>query len=571
MKIYKTLFVSLVLFLSGSIYGLIPLDTILLGNIEDKYDVEKIDPLDSIFIKNKGKLEAGELNHRKEMALYRGIFEEGQNTVNYCKMAEKIRYGNYWDKSQSKRSIVATLQYVGLDIVTRALASYAKKLDFSEDEYDNLTQNLTQNFCSPNMSIISIPELASNMSIQFKSKSSYSLPSFKNNPLFPQYLLQMSHQDKITEREFLYTVKLFKSFCSWGNDATNLRLLVPLVRNAAVMSFVARQLGGQSINWDRTENRLYLEKDNKTVQVLCDGYLCRKVSKLDFDEKYVSALGSLNISDDVKRLYCDDFRDAHYSVFEQDKKILKLIKGRSLTDEKIMVSQFLSLVAGVPDLLVGSERFANAKSLVIKALESVWSKWAALSLANNKKTLAFEESLTVELVDRKYYFNSSIRKFQVEFDVNLGELDRVNQLVGKIRTSFDLNISKKFLFWIKKEWAKRTVDRVEHTKALKRRMAIIVAKELNKSQHKMKLNIWNKGPEDLIVDELLFQIENFKGHYYKITDTGNETIKIGLNYAPFALKYIRNKYLINKKLQEINPPNNKDQAKINPILTKPLR
>ena len=64
----------------------------------------------------------------------------------------------------------------------------------------------------------------------------------------------------------------------------------------------------------------------------------------------------------------------------------------------------------------------------------------------------YEEQHSIEVVDRDLYFRKSIQKFKVVFDINLGEFDRHNQYIGKLKTNFKLKLPFTFSDWVRDTW-----------------------------------------------------------------------------------------------------------------------
>ena len=82
---------------------------------------------------------------------------------------------------------MATLQYIGIDLTLRAISDYSKELELKRGDFNNLIQNLTNNFCSKNMTIISQRQLKKNFELKFNSnKEKVQVPSIEKNPFFSE-------------------------------------------------------------------------------------------------------------------------------------------------------------------------------------------------------------------------------------------------------------------------------------------------------------------------------------------------------------------------------------------------
>ena len=526
--------------LSGRCYSLVPLESLMLGDLTQDY-VEASDPIEYIFRtdvtvdKNCKKVEK---KYKRAMGVYRGFINEGENLNNFCKQKPKVEYAERWNREQVKRSLAATLQFIGLDLTVRALAAYANSLEFSKAEYGNLVDNLTGNYCSQNISIISLRQLKKNMLLKFDRKEKFPFPKLQGNSLYPEGIRKGTFKDQAEEKEFIQTVQLFKSFCSWGNDVSNYRLLVPLLRHPIVMSFVIRQLANLRLDWEELDNKIVLLDTPSSIQVFCENLICRKVTTDTFRRKIHRGVGTNDLQDDFRRLYCQDFRDTDFRIRKQEPKILKIIDGLSFDEQNLMVSHFISLLTGQPDLFVRAGKFEEGKKFMRASMDQAWEQWAVGQSRNFDKSLYYEEALTVEKIDNKLYFEKARKNFSVVFDVNLGEFDRINQKVGKIKTAFNIQVPKKFLHWARRQWVSFEPNQVKERAWIINVFKRTIKESVFQAKSKFRIAPWTANLEALIVKELLLQLGMYKTSPFDITDEGLQVIPIELNYAPFALKYI---------------------------------
>lgn len=535
-------------------HALSPLKSIILGDLTNQYVESVQDPLDYIFQVKTKEQEKNEYDLREELALYRGFLEEGVSLDNFCKAEPTIKYPSVWDKAQVTRSFLSNMQYIGLDLTSRALGKYGKYFEFTEEEYNTLVDNLVGNYCSRNISIMSLNSIRENLKIKFSKENNFQLPSVTGNALFPKKFNSMIPEEKARENEFYQTLELFKSFCSWGGDHENLRLLVPLVRNAQVMAFIIRQMSSIRLEWNEFKRGFKLENYKDTSKVLCQGLICRKASRKDLETKLPRGIGSKSIADDLKRVYCQNLRDADYKLKDQAPKIRQMIKERTFDDENLLTSHLISLITNVPDLFVRSEKFSNAKEFMRASLDSSWDQWSLKQADRFKNELLFEESMTIELVKRKFYYDPFKPKFAVIFDVNMGEYDRVFQRRGKVRTRFDIKLSKGMLAWVRKTLLNADPKKPKQKDFVYTRVEQSVVDAVELAKFKFKIPPWKKGLEKLIAREIINQVVSLFDDPYQMNETGMVSIPVEFNYGIFALKYIHSKHLVekNQKLIEKN-------------------
>lgn len=518
-------------------WALAPVESLVLGNFSEDYSENKTDPLNYVF-SNDANVKSTPAEFKTKISLYRGFYEEGKNTVNYCSQVRSITYANDWEKQQVKRSTMALVQYIGLDLITRALPLYAKKLEYTRDEYDNLINGLVGNYCSANLSVISKRELLNNFLLKYHKENTFQLPSVEGNPFFPDNLDSYLPPKKAIEQEFLYTVKLFQALCSWSGNPSNPGLMAPILKNSSLMAFFARQMSNQSIGWKELGNSLYLKDDKNTVQVWCENLVCRKVSNEVLVRKFQYSIGGTSINEDLKRLYCEDFTRADYNTDDNDPKIVKIMKSTSFDDEIFMNSQFIALITGVPDFFLRAEKFTNGEDLMRANIDYNWTKWAKNATSKLNTDLLYEEPLALELVPFNLYTNRQSSKLKVAFDVNMGEFDRINQRNGKVRMAFKIKVSNKFLDYYRRAQKEAQLAEGSERFRLMNRLTHQLEADVDKARAKLIIPPWKGNIAGIISTQLTSQIIETPERYLNFRGPGFQEIEVEINYGLFALKYI---------------------------------
>ena len=535
-KLYLLLFIITVATLNQCAWALAPLESLVLGNFSENYSENETDPLNYVF--SRDKYQSTDAGFKRELAVYRGFYEEGKNTLNYCKVNREIRYSTEWEKVQVMRSVLSEIQYIGLDIISRALPQYAKALEFNKEEYINLIDGLIGNYCTANLSVISTKELRNNFLIKFEKENNFKLPSVTGNPYFPDNMDSYINPKIAMEQEFKYTVKLFQTICSWSGNPNNPGLLVPILKNPALMSFFFRQMNNKVIDWKESQNLLFLKEDQSTVQVLCDNLICRRTFRENFFSKIFYSTGGTDLSEDFRRLYCEEFSKADYLPNDSDKRLSKIMNSITMDEENFINSQFIALITGVPDFLLRLEKYSKGEDLLRSSMDYTWNKWAKGQVNMLNRELYFEEPLLLELIDRSLYFNPKESALKVAFDVNLGEFDRINQRSGKVSVNFKIFIQRNFLQYYRetlKNLDPRDKTQKEH---LLKRFKLQLERDILLAKEKFIIPPWKGDLEAIIATELTEQLIIIPDKYFKIPITGIETIDVELNYGLFALKYI---------------------------------
>ncbi len=544
------------LFITGVLprlsYGLVPLESLLLGDFSDRYEVEITDPLYYIFRdikREKSALNRQSIDQEKllKFVLYRGMIDEGHNLNNKCKKRPSLDFATRNELSNAKRVFLSTLQFLTLDLSTEYMARYAQYFDFSNEEYRNLVNNLIGNYCSQNLTTISLKQLKQNMLARFSKGRGIDLPTLENDPFFPKSLGRVNSGPQARKQEFAWTLELFKSSCSWANEVDNARLLVPLARNPIIAASVIRELSGIGLSWERKLEKIVKIPVESSLQISCRNMICRRNDKVTFLRQIPQTVGSSSIEDDFERLYCNEFRDLDYKVKNQEPKIENHIKQLTFDDQYLLTGQLVALMTGYPDFMVQADKFSDLMTFMRSPMDKSWDSWAEAQNGNYKQAMTYEESLTLDLVEPELYFKKDLSKFQVELDINQGEFDRAINIMGKLRVKIDLKLSKKFLSWVRSSW-KKIDEKVEPKKAERVRIPFRARlnHKLDELREKFPIVPWSESLTELVVRELTRQVASYEGDFFNESNSGFIEAPIYINFSPYALRHMRYRYLIKK-------------------------
>ena len=522
----------------GQVQALVPLENVVLGSFSKSYQEGYSDPLDYLFDVSTVKTSMEDQNFKNRLAIYRGFYEEGRNLEGYCRNSNGIRYREKWQREQTKLSMAATLQYIGLDLTSMAIAKYSQELGYDEKQYGNLVENIVGNYCSRNTSVISVKQLKGYLKTLY-SKNDYKLPSLESSPLFSYKLGNQKPLNQIYADELKATIELFKSFCSWGTAIGNYRLMTPLIRNPIIASYIIRQMANQQLSWDPLSSQVFIKENKKSVKVACRGLICRRIAGENIGDSQFKGIGFESYSNDLKRLYCQDIRDIDYRLRGENKTMKKWINDQTLDLQNILVGQMTALITGIPDFTFRIEEYTDLIRLAKLGIDLRWENWANLQIKSEKHDLYYEEPLTVEVVDRSLYFVPLRKNFQVQIDVNLGEFDRTNQMVGKISTKFDIKLKRKLMYLIQSKILAGDMVDPRYDKTMMKRIEKTIEEQIAKSQKKLIFAPWAKGLPRLIAVEIYRQLELYESFVFSSKEKGDVNIPVKMNYAPFALKYMR--------------------------------
>ncbi|MGB0454227.1 MAG: hypothetical protein ACPGJV_10995 [Bacteriovoracaceae bacterium] len=527
--------------LSNSANAIIPIENITLEDYLSDVQLSFSDPLDHLFKISRDFDVNTQLKHKKHLANYRGFYEEGKNLEKFCSENFTRLKEEVWQKEQVNLSVAATLQKIGLLKTSKAISEYSKALGYSKDQYENLVTNIWGNYCSLNTSVISLEKLKKLM-FGYYDESFDVLPSLDGHPLFSSKLDQYKPKIEVLENELKTTILLFRSFCSWGTNLGQYRLMVPLLKNPVIFSYLIRELSGQALDWDKVSNQILLKRNQKTTKVFCNGLICREITERSEFENALKGVGFVSYENDLKRVYCGSFRDISYETKGELEQIQKWMREQSFDVENLMVGQMTALLTGVPEFAFRVESFSDYIKLARLGLDHSWGRWARDIKEKGEENIHYEEALRVEVVDRKLYFKPHRRNFSVEIDVNLGEFDREHQRLGKLSTTFNIKLSKAVINHVQKLLEKPNPYPMGKNESSVNRIEKAIEDQVLKAQDKLAFTPWRDQISKLIAKELVNQISLYPKSPYRNGDNQFIQVPITFNYAPFALKYMNDRY-----------------------------
>jgi hypothetical protein len=317
---------------------------------------------------------------------------------------------------------------------------------------------------------------------------------------------------------------------------------LPFLKDSTLMAFIIRQMSGQSFDWNEYKNLIHIKNDERTQQVWCDGLICRKSTKENFEQNIFHSVGSIDLSDDLQRLYCEDLKMLSYLPKENDPKLARIMNSISLEEEIFLNSQLMALLTGVPDFLLGSDKFNKADRVFQASIDQFMEDWAKTSVDKFSKELFYEESLTLELVERKQYFNKYSPHLNIVFDANLGEFDRINQSIGKIKMIFEINVLKSYLSYYRQALIDLDPRDTAKKEQLFAHFKVQIFNDVEAAKEKLIIPPWKGDLAGIIVKEISEQLLLKRDTVLKLSKPGFEKISVEINYGPFALKYINHQF-----------------------------
>ena len=512
-------------------------------------EARRHDPLDTLLAPKISPLKDDQQLFQQQLLRYRGTCQEGLNLQNICETDPRVRYPKKYDEMMAIKGFLNNLQFQLMAASMSAIAQYAQRAQFSEERYQNLATNLVHNYCSPNIHFLSRKKLLTWAQCFYGKK--YELPSLEGNPFFPSDLSKVISDEEKNENEFFLTVEIFKSVCSWNNDIDDLRLLVPFVKNPIIAEIIFRFIDNEEITWNPqllSSLKVPVVNENK---ILCRDDLCRFASNERFQALFPRGLGTKSIAGGLRRIWCNRFHNLRYRPESLPPKLREIAIQRNGKMDSLMAGQVLALHTKIPEIFLWAKNFSDLHKYTRVTFDRDLNQWANEQNERLSSDLVFEEGLSLELVDRKYYYNPYRPHLVVEFDVNVGDFDRAYTRMGKISLKFNLQVHKNILRWIRLDWLNLLpTERKKREEDLRKTLVHQISEYVERSQQKLFFPPWNNRLSSMVASEIIEQLLLNKTGYFNEVENTNIQIPVIINYSPFALKYIYYQFRVDKNFTE---------------------
>lgn len=516
-------------------HALVPLEGIVLGGV--KKDLQ-FDPMTLVMEPPKA-IDNGEST--QQLALYLAQYQEGINLQESCQFITPSKYDTSWKEDQARRGVVSTLQYIGLDTTIRAIGAYARKLEMDQDQYNKLVENLVGNSCSQNVTVYSLKLLKDNFQSFYQTPDMNAIPSIASSPFISDEVKTLSESKTAREKEFFYLLKSFRSFCSWGGEVKNYRMLPPYLKSPFVMDRVIKSMTGQKIIWDSKIKKAFVQEGFTPVRSACQDLICRRRSDdSEFKNNFPEMIGTTSLQSDLKHMYCHHFRYTDYQSLNQISPVKEWIKETDLEDPIYEVAVFNSILATVPDFMFSHATYKDLPLVLKASIDQRWKGWASSSLNSFSSDLLYEESLQFKI--RSVKDSTMIRKdgFKLGMDVTLGELDRILDVTDKISFRFNLRLSKSYLRYLKqKQVDYRSEIDIEGLKMFEDQVSEYLKTQVDLKSKKLINAMWSSELSKILAYELMSQVTLYYGPMFDDLKDEMMTIPVDFYLGTFALNYLR--------------------------------
>jgi hypothetical protein len=259
-------------------------------------------------------------------------------------------------------------------------------------------------------------------------------------------------------------------------------------------------------------------------------------------------IGSTELSEDIKFLYCEHFENVRpkYSLLEKPQK--EWINKQSYEEPKLEVGNFFSLITQLPDFLVMSERFSDVYTGLKLNVKNRWDSWSIKKISAFDGDLHYEEPLEIKLISQAKSSAAETGRFNILFNITLGEIDKMVTAHDKIDMMFNLKFSNKYLNNIRNKlitFHNREKLKEERFEIYKLEQNII--HQIKKISSHVNIPIAGKEMATILADELVGQINFYNGTKLKKLKFNIIEIPVKFQFGLFALRYFREK----QKIQQL--------------------
>ena len=109
---------------------------------------------------------------------------------------------------------------------------------------------------------------------------------------------------------------------------------------------------------------------------------------------------------------------------------------------------------------------------------------------------------------------------------------------------FNIPFSIKFLNWARNECIQLDPRNKKRKDILFHKMKHRIKPLVETVKAKFPVSPWEGNLDVIIRNEILNQIADYHGNYFEVNTTGSINIPVVINFAPYALKYLRYEYRV---------------------------
>ena len=483
--------------------GLVPLKNLLIGEVNKSVKVsngpfQTIDRYNQLLDSKRGEASQA----------YR-FYQRATNLKNYCDAGGKISYLTEAQRKRGLKSFMASFRYFGLIKISSDISKLINELEFEDEKKSNLSNNLVDQYCSNNLSVISKRQLKVYLKKIFtENNEKQSKEKTPGENLFSKF--------NIKENSLKRAIRNFRNFCSWTGQVDHLGLLADYLYSPL---FIQR---GLDYFFD-SENTRYGEV------VACENNICRKL-KDDTGALFQRSISSTSIESDFRENYCKYFYNKELIGKKNNSSIRAWQKADNQFEGALDLLYFLK-VTGVGDNLLNNSTDSSTYNQVLEShLDQYFDTWALGQLNSSDNNFTYEEKISVKKIES--------RGDEILLDVNSGPADEVFEGFGRLILNVDLELRSKYIIWWRREFSQTSPKRTKKIQFLKNNLALNLNFEIERRMNSVPIyKEINADLKRILLKYFYTELLELKS----VSKEGVNTFKVKLNYSPFVLKKIYEK------------------------------
>lgn len=471
---------------------------------------------------------------------YLALLHSAENLNQTCQNIGPLKYGNPQDLQTALRSMLATVQYLGLKATIQANRAYAQKLGWSSEQKENMAHNLLST-CSSNMTLMGQKTMRD--LLLAPATENEQVATFKISRQFPLLLREQGDNLDFIRQEALLNARLFRNLCSWGGDLDDLRLIPTLAHNPVVMSFVISQLLALEYGEDPKTHELITRINPEAGQVYCPDRLCRRILFSEMMKVFPKSLGQISLQRDLEGLYCHYLQDATIPTGSALNPILgQWQKSSTLEEERLLSSLFVSHLTGVPDLVVRAQDVDALETWISKSTLESFDRWALSAISGFSLFPEYEESMTLDVVARDVS-RTFPQPIALDLVLNWGEFDRVLASTGKIVLSTQMTLPVRLAQWISLRHQEGPAMREKYSDEIKQRLSDHIRPQIKLWEKRWVTPLWEGDLLGKVVEVLELELVRIDWQSWRFQDSQSLKIPVSIRFGPQSLRYLRQQYL----------------------------
>lgn len=432
-----------------------------------------------------------------------GILKKGEELKRFCRHYKDHslkRYPRWGTDGEVKAMVGSNLQYFLIMETISNIASLSKQLNLMPMDYQRLTEAVTNQSCSANLTFL---------------KSSEILREFEKG-----FAREVESSFSSARERLGIAINRFKQVCSWDGREENYRLLSWFISDAFTYTWLLNKMKASQ------------------KMVFCKEGVCGPIKARKFRDRYPLMIGSMGLEEDWRSLYCKSFRFATHDKRKQPSIIKKWIDEFFPNRSLYLVDLISHITKRDIPIREGKLNWDDLLKSYTTQIQDDWKRKSEKILGKIVGQLKHEEPLV--LVPLKAEGQEVFDKvFGLDILVSAGEIDKSMGSADKLLVTLKLKFPEKFFHWFKRELSMVSPKEKVEFENLKKKVLKYIEKSLEEKKEFFSKAPWEGQLKNLLADIFMRRFNKIKmKNQAGETGPGWSTLEIRLHFGLFALKHL---------------------------------